>query len=54
VRDCDGVHFANPATFYGRRIYSSPDGKNLNRVYPGRADGTLSERIVEAPSPPAE
>jgi predicted deacylase len=42
------VHFANPATFYGRRIYYSPDGKNLNRVYPGRADGTLSERIAFA------
>jgi predicted deacylase len=24
------------------------DGKNLNRVYPGKADGTLSERIAEA------
>jgi predicted deacylase len=42
------VHFANPATFYGRRIYTSPDGKNLNRVYPGRPDGTLSERIAHA------
>jgi len=42
------VHLANPATLYGRRIYYSPDGKNLNRVYPGRADGTLSERIAFA------
>lgn len=42
------VHIANPATFYGRRIYLSPDGKNLNRVYPGRADGTLSDRIAFA------
>jgi predicted deacylase len=42
------VHLANPATFYGRRIYYSPDGKNLNRVYPGRPDGTLSERIAFA------
>jgi predicted deacylase len=25
-----------------------PDGKNLNRVYPGRADGTVSERIAHA------
>jgi len=40
------VHMANPTTFYGRRIYYSPDGKNLNRVYPGRADGTISERIA--------
>jgi predicted deacylase len=23
------------------------DGKNLNRVYPGKADGTLSERIAD-------
>jgi predicted deacylase len=42
------VHMANPATFYGRRVYLSPDGKNLNRVYPGQADGTLSQRIAYA------
>ena len=42
------VHFANPATFYGRRIYFAPDGKNLNRVFPGSATGTLSERIAHA------
>lgn len=42
------VHIANPPSFYGRTVYVSPvDGKNLNRVYPGRADGTLSERIAE-------
>ena len=40
------VHMANPTAFYGRRTYYSPDGKNLNRVYPGKADGTLSERIA--------
>jgi len=41
------VHIANPPSFYGRTIYYSPaDGKNLNRVYPGKADGTLSERIA--------
>ena len=41
------VHIANPPSFYGRTIYSSPaDGKNLNRVFPGRPDGTLSERIA--------
>ncbi|MDZ7643254.1 MAG: M14 family metallopeptidase [Woeseiaceae bacterium] len=41
------VHIANPPSFFGRTIYFSPaDGKNLNRVYPGRADGTLSERIA--------
>jgi len=42
------VHMANPETFYGRRIYQSSDGKNLNRVYPGKKDGTISERIAEA------
>jgi hypothetical protein len=43
------VHIANPPSFYGRTIYTSPaDGKNLNRVYPGRPDGTLSERIAHA------
>ena len=41
------VHVANPPSFYGRTIYTSPaDGKNLNRVFPGRPDGTLSERIA--------
>ncbi|MGH7534743.1 MAG: M14 family metallopeptidase [Gemmatimonadales bacterium] len=42
------VHMANPPAFYGRRIYYGPDGKNLNRVYPGKADGTQSERIAYA------
>jgi predicted deacylase len=42
------VHMANPETFYARRIYTSSDGKNLNRVYPGKKDGTISERIAEA------
>ena len=41
------VHVANMPSFLGRTIYYSPvDGKNLNRVYPGRADGTISERIA--------
>lgn len=41
------VHVANMPSFLGRTIYYSPaDGKNLNRVYPGKADGTLSERIA--------
>jgi predicted deacylase len=42
------VHLANPPGFYGRRVYYGPDGKNLNRVYPGAADGTISERIAHA------
>jgi len=43
------VHTANMPSFLGRTVYFSPvDGKNLNRVYPGRADGTVSERIAFA------
>ena len=43
------VHVANMPSFLGRTIYYSPvDGKNLNRVYPGRADGTISDRIAFA------
>jgi predicted deacylase len=42
------VHFANPTTFYGRRVYYGADGKNLNRMYPGNAEGTISERIAHA------
>ena len=41
------VHVANMPSFLGRTIYYSPvDGKNLNRVYPGKTDGTISERIA--------
>jgi len=41
------VHVANMPSFLGRTIYYSPaDGANLNRVYPGKADGTLSQRIA--------
>ncbi|HLF32057.1 MAG TPA: M14 family metallopeptidase [Xanthomonadales bacterium] len=43
------VHIANPPSFYARSIYTSPvDGQNLNRVYPGKPDGTLSERIADS------
>jgi predicted deacylase len=42
------VHVANMPSFLGRTIYYSPaDGKNLNRVFPGKAEGTLSERIAD-------
>jgi predicted deacylase len=42
------VHVANMPSFLGRTIYYSPvDGKNLNRVYPGKADGTISDRIAD-------
>lgn len=41
------VHVANVPSFLGRTIYTSPvDGQNLNRVYPGDPQGTLSERIA--------
>lgn len=43
------VHVANLPSFLGRTIYYSPvDRKNLNRVYPGKRDGSLSERIAYA------
>lgn len=42
------VHVANMPSFLGRTIYFSPiDGKNLNRVYPGNPNGTVSERIAD-------
>ena len=42
------VHVANMPSFLARTVYYSPaDGKNLNRVFPGTADGTLSERIAD-------
>ena len=43
------VHVANMPSFLGRTVYYSPvDGKNLNRVYPGKAGGTVSDRIAYA------
>jgi predicted deacylase len=43
------VHVANMPSYLSRTIYYSPaDGKNLNRVFPGASDGTLSERIAFA------
>ena len=43
------VHVANMPSFLGRTVYFSPiDQKNLNRVYPGKQDGTISERIAYA------
>ena len=41
------VHMANLPAFQARTIYSSPgDLKNLNRVFPGDPDGTITERIA--------
>ena len=43
------VHLANPESFYARTVYYNPiDGKNLNRAFPGRPDGTHTERIAHA------
>lgn len=37
----------NPAAFHGRTAYVCPiDGLNLNRVFPGRVDGSFSERLA--------
>jgi predicted deacylase len=42
------VQVANIPAFLGRTVYTGPiDGKNLNRSYPGRADGSVSERIAD-------
>lgn len=37
----------NPPSFFARSIYVNPvDGKNLNRVFPGRPDGSFAERLA--------
>ena len=41
------VQVANMGSFLGRSPYTNPmDGKNLNRVFPGSAEGTITERIA--------
>ena len=41
------VHIANLPAFQGRSVYFGPDDlKNLNRSFPGKADGTITERIA--------
>ncbi len=43
------VHIANMPAFTGRTIYFGPqDLKNLNRSFPGKPDGTVTERIAHA------
>ena len=43
------VHVANVPSFVNRTIYRGPwDFKNLNRVFPGKVDGTGSECIAHA------
>jgi hypothetical protein len=42
------VHVANMPSFLKRTVYYGPtDDKNLNRVFPGKRDGTLSDRIAD-------
>lgn len=41
------VHIANIPSYNKRLAYYNPvDNKNLNRVFPGNEDGTISERIA--------
>ncbi|MFC1724062.1 succinylglutamate desuccinylase/aspartoacylase family protein [candidate division KSB1 bacterium] len=41
------VHVANIPSFLKRTVYYTPkDWKNMNRVFPGKIDGTISERIA--------
>ncbi len=41
------VHPVNTPAFFAKMQYVSPlDGKNLNRMYPGKAMGTVSERMA--------
>lgn len=41
------VQIANIPSFQGRAVYSTPiDHKNLNRIFPGKKNGTVSERIA--------
>jgi predicted deacylase len=43
------VHVANLPSFVHRTVYRGPwDQKNLNRVFPGKPNGTASERIAHA------
>lgn len=41
------LHIANVQAFTGRSVYVNPaDGKNLNRSFPGNANGTITECIA--------
>lgn len=43
------IHPVNVSAFLAKLQYYGPyDGKNLNRVFPGKATGTVSERIAYA------
>lgn len=41
------VHIANIPAFIGRSVYyNTVDNKNLNRIFPGKQDGSITERIA--------
>lgn len=41
------IPIANTSAFYGRTVFLNPqDTKNLNRVFPGNKNGTVTERIA--------
>lgn len=41
------VHCVNVSSFFKRTVYYNPyDGKNMNRAFPGKIDGTMTERIA--------
>lgn len=40
------IHVANVPSFLKRTIYYGMDEKNLNRVFPGKENGTITERIA--------
>lgn len=41
------IPIANTPGFYGRTVFLNPqDAKNLNRVFPGNKNGTITERIA--------
>ncbi len=41
------IHLANTPGFLGRTIARNPvDGKNPNRIFPGKANGTLTEKMA--------
>ena len=42
------IQIANVSSFLGRSPYTSPiDNKNLNRVFPGDPEGSMTERIAD-------
>lgn len=42
------VQIANVGSFLGRSPYINPaDGKNLNRVFPGKTEGSITERVAD-------